>query len=552
MEKIVECVPNFSEGRDMGIIKAITDEIEKVQDVYLLNVDPGKETNRTVVTFVGSPEGVKIAAFNAIKKAAELIDMRKHKGAHPRMGATDVCPFVPVKGVTMEDCVRIARELGEMVARELKIPVYLYEEAATKPERRNLANIREGEYEGLPKKIKDPNWYPDFGEPEFNPKSGATVIGAREFLIAYNIDLNTRSKKIAHKIAQELREKGKTIKDKDGNKIEVPGLLRAVKAIGWYIPEYGYAQISVNLTNYKITPLYKLFDAASEIAEKEGVRVLGSELVGLIPKEALLETGRYYLRKQGLSSGVPEKELIHIAVLSLGLNHTSPFKPEEKVIEYKIAEKKNLISMKITDFVDELSTDSPAPGGGSVSALCGSLGSALCSMVANLTFGKKGYEEFNDEMIMIAEKSQILKDEFLELVEKDTEAFNKVMDAMKLPKGTEEEKKKREEMIEEATKNATLVPFETLKKTEKIIELADELASKGNKNSISDAGVAVLNAITAARGAYMNVIINLGGIKDEGFKKNILDEAEKILENVKNKGENVIKKVEEYLKGKLN
>ncbi len=550
MEKIVECVPNFSEGRDMGIIKAITDEIEKVQDVYLLDVDPGKETNRTVVTFVGSPEGVKLAAFNAIKKASELIDMRKHKGAHPRMGATDVCPFVPVKGVTMEDCVKIARELGEMVANELNIPVYLYEEAATNEERRNLANIREGEYEGLPEKIKKPEWYPDFGKPEFNPKSGATIIGAREFLIAYNINLNTRNKKIANRIAQNLREKGKIVKDKDGNKIEVPGLLRAVKAIGWYIPEYGYAQISVNLVNYKITPLYKLYESASLLAEEEGVKVIGSELVGLIPKEALIETGKYYLRKQGLSSGVPEKELIHIAVLSLGLNHTSPFKPEEKIIEYRI-KKEKLVSMKITDFMDELSTDSPAPGGGSVAALCGSLGSSLCSMVANLTFGKKGYESYNDDMIEIAEKAQVLKDSFLELVERDTDAFNEVMNAMKLPKNTDEEKKIREEKIQEATKKATLVPLETLKKTRGIIEIAEILAEKGNKNSISDAGVAAINAITAAEGSYMNVIINLAGINDKEFKEKINKEAEEILDDVRRKGKEVSDKVIEYLKKQI-
>lgn len=546
MEKIVECVPNFSEGKDMGIIKAITDEIENVQDVFLLDVDPGKETNRTVVTFVGSPEGVKLAAFKAIKKAAELIDMRKHKGAHPRMGATDVCPFVPVKGISMEECVMIAKELGKMVGEELNIPVYLYEEAATKPERRNLANIREGEYEGLAEKIKDPFWYPDFGKPEFNPKSGATVIGAREFLIAYNINLNTRNKKIANRIAQNLREKGKTIKDKDGNKIEVPGLLRAVKAIGWYIPEYGYAQISVNLTNYKITPLYKLFESASSLAEEEGVKVIGSELVGLIPKDALIETGKYYLKKQGLSSGVPEKELIHIAVLSLGLDHTSLFKPEEKIIEYRI-KKEKLISMKITDFVDELSTDSPAPGGGSVSALCGSLGASLCAMVANLTFGKKGYEEFNDEMMYVAEKTQILKDSFLELVERDTEAFNDVMSAMRLSKNTEEENKIREARIQEATKKATLVPLETLKKTDEILEFAEVLVEKGNKNSISDVGVAAINAITSAEGAYMNVIINIPGINDEEFKENIKKQADEILKRVKERGEKIRDKVEQVL-----
>ncbi|RKZ16893.1 glutamate formimidoyltransferase [bacterium] len=551
MNKIVECVPNFSEGRDMGIIKQITDEIEKVEGAILLDVDPGADTNRTVVTFVGTPEAVKEAAFRAIKKAAELIDMSKHKGAHPRMGATDVCPFVPVSGVTMEDCVQIAKEVGERVARELGIPVYLYEEAATRSERRSLADIRAGEYEGLPEKLKDPEWKPDFGEPVFNPKSGATVIGAREFLIAYNLNVNTRDRKLAHRVALRIREKGRIVKKKDGTKERVPGRLKAVRAIGWYIPEYGYAQISVNLTNYKITPLWKLFEVASEEAEGLGLRITGSELVGLIPKEAMLESGRHFLEKMGKCPAVPEKELIHIAVLSMGMDQTHPFKPEEKIIEYRIAKEKNLTAMRIDDFADELSSESPAPGGGSVAALIGTLSASLSSMVANLTYNKKGYKEFNDEIAAAGIEAQKLKDRFLSLIEEDTEAFNSVMDAMKMPSGTDEEAEAKEKAIEEATKKATSVPLETLKLTEKLLEVANVVVEKGNKNSISDAGVAAISAKAAAESAYMNVIINVPGIKDEEFKENVLKEAKEVLENVRKKSDEIRDKVMKYLEENL-
>ena len=551
MNKIVECVPNFSEGRDMGIIKQITDEIEKVEGAILLDVDPGADTNRTVVTFVGTPEAVKEAAFRAIKKAAELIDMSKHKGAHPRMGATDVCPFVPVSGVTMEDCVQIAKEVGERVARELGIPVYLYEEAATRSERRSLADIRAGEYEGLPEKLKDPEWKPDFGEPVFNPKSGATVIGAREFLIAYNLNVNTRDRKLAHRVALRIREKGRIVKKKDGTKERVPGRLKAVRAIGWYIPEYGYAQISVNLTNYKITPLWKLFEVASEEAEGLGLRITGSELVGLIPKEAMLESGRHFLEKMGKCPAVPEKELIHIAVLSMGMDQTHPFKPEEKIIEYRIAKEKNLTAMRIDDFADELSSESPAPGGGSVAALIGTLSASLSSMVANLTYNKKGYKEFNDEIAAAGIEAQKLKDRFLSLIEEDTEAFNSVMDAMKMPSGTDEEAEAKEKAIEEATKKATSVPLETLKLTEKLLEVANVVVEKGNKNSISDAGVAAISAKAAAESAYMNVIINVPGIKDEEFKEKVLKEAKEVLENVRKKSDEIRDKVMKYLEENL-
>ena len=548
---IVECVPNFSEGKDKAKIKQITDEIEKIEGVKLLDVDPGEATNRTVVTFVGTVKGVKEAAFRAIKKAAEVIDMRKHKGAHARMGATDVCPFVPVSGVTMDDCVQIANEVGERVAKELSIPVYLYEEAAKKPERKNLANIRAGEYEGLPEKLKDPEWKPDYGEPVFNEKSGATVIGAREFLIAYNINLNTKDRRLAHEIALNIREKGRAKRDKDGKIIrdengkalKVPGKLKAVKAVGWYIDEYGIAQISVNLINYKITPLYKLFEVCRNEARKLGLRVTGSELVGLIPKEAMLEVGRYYLEKQGRCPGVPEEDLIMIAVTSLGMDQLYPFKPEEKIIEYTIAEQKELQSMNIRAFSNELSTDSPAPGGGSVAALSGALGASLTSMVANLTYGRKGYNRAKKLMKNVSLLSQNLKDEFLDLIEKDTDAFNRVMDSFRMPKKTDEDKKLREEAIEDATKEATLIPLEVMKKTVEILDLAEKAERRGNQNSVSDAGVAAIMANAACESAYLNVIINLGNIKDDEFKKSVKDEAEKILKKVKTGTKRVKNKV---------
>lgn len=550
--KIIECVPNFSEGRDREKIQAIVREIESTPGVKLLDVDPGEATNRTVVTFIGSPEGVLEAAFRGIKKAAELIDMRQHRGAHPRIGATDVCPFVPVSEVTMEDCIRLANELGKRVAEELGIPVYLYEEAAKKPERRNLANIRAGEYEGLEEKLKNPDWQPDYGEPVFNPKSGATVIGAREFLIAYNINLNTRDRKIAQEIASYLRESGRPKKDKNGNlvldkngqPVKVPGKFKAVKAVGWYIDEYGIAQISINFTNYKITPPHLVFDEACRLAEKMGVRVTGSELVGLIPKEALLLAGRYYLEKQGKSPGLPEKELIRIAIRSLGLNDIVPFDPAKKIIEYQFpAEKSSLSNLKSSDFVDELSLDSPAPGGGSVAALCGSLSAALSSMVANLTVGKKGYENVYEEMKKLALAAQNLKDELLLAVDEDTKAFNRVMEALRLPRGTPEQTKEREEAIEKANKEATLVPFSVLEKSLRLAELAYEAASRGNKNSISDAGVAGLAARTCGLGAYYNVRINLPGIKDESFKRKIIRQADKLKRDL----EKEILKIEKLL-----
>lgn len=549
--KIVECVPNFSEGRDRARIDLITAEIARTKGATLLDVDPGEATNRTVVTFVGSPEAVKEAAFRAIKKASEVLDMSKHQGAHARMGATDVCPFVPVAGVTMEDCVKIAHEVAERVAKELAIPCYLYEEAATKPGRRNLAVVRKGEYEGLADKLKDPAWKPDYGEPVFNKKAGATIVGAREFLIAYNINLNTRDRKLAHEIALNLREQGRAKRDKNGKivrdgagtALKVPGKLKAVKAVGWFIDEYGIAQVSVNLINYKITPLYRLFEEGRKEARKLGLRVTGSELVGLIPKEALLECGRYYLGRQGKCPGVPETELVSMAVKSLGMDHLYPFKPEEKVIEYTIATEKPLLSMDLQAFSDELSTDSPAPGGGSVAALAGSLGAALASMVANLTYGKREYRRYNRRMGRLAHEAQHLKDEFLELIERDTEAFNNVMAAMRLPKKTDEQKKKRAETMEAATKHATRVPLEIMRCSEDIIGLASQGERYGNQNSVSDAGVAAIMAEASCEGAYLNVIINLGNIADRDFVKATAAEAEAIRKRVKRKAKRITKKV---------
>ncbi len=536
--RIVECVPNFSEGRDRDKIAAIVGEIESTPGVKLLDVDPGESTNRTVVTFVGEPEAVKEAAFRAIRKAAEVIDMRVHRGAHSRIGATDVCPFVPVSGVTMEDCARLARELGERVAAELGIAVYLYEEAASRPERRNLAEVRAGEYEGLPEKLKDPAWLPDFGAPVFNPRSGATVIGAREFLIAYNINLNTRDRKLAHEIALSLRESGRARRDKDGNilrdeagnALKVPGRFKDVKSVGWYVEDYGIAQISINFTNYKASPVHAVFDETVREAEALGLRVTGSELVGLIPKEALIMAGRHYLEKQGKNPGVPEAELIRTAVLSLGLNDKTPFDPDRKIIENQFKETgRTLAGLDLRAFADEVSMDSPAPGGGSVAALCGALSAALSAMVGNLTYGKKGYEGARPEMKRVALRAQALKEDLLRAVDLDTRAFNRVMESFRLPKGTEEQARERERAVEEASKEATLVPFGVLEASAELVGLAEAVARDGNRNSVSDAGVAGLAARAAGKGAYYNVRINLPGIKDEAFKTRIGEQAEALM-----------------------
>jgi glutamate formiminotransferase/formiminotetrahydrofolate cyclodeaminase len=543
--KLVECVPNFSEGRDMEKIRAITQEIERTPEVKLLDIDPGESTNRTVVTFIGSPEGAEEAAFRAIRKAAELIDMRQHKGAHSRIGATDVCPFVPVSGVTMDDCVRLARELGERVANELGIPIYLYEEAAMKPERRNLANIRAGEYEGLVEKIKDPQWCPDYGVPLFNPRAGATIVGAREFLIAYNINLNTRDRRLAHEIALNLRESGRAQRDAEGNivrdaegkAINTPGRFKHVKAVGWYIEDYGVAQISINFTNYKEAPVHLVFDEAVREAEKLGLRVTGSELVGLIPREALLMAGRYYLEKQGKSPGVPAGELIRTAVISLGLNDVSAFDADKKIIENQFKEGgPSLLGLSLREFADEVSLDSPTPGGGSAAAFFASLSAALSSMVANLTVGKKGYEEASEEMKEVALRAQELKDSLLKAVDEDTHAFNKVMEAFRLPKSTEDQAREKEAAVERASRQATLVPLSVLEKCGSLLELAKTVAQKGNKNSLSDAGVAAAAAEAAAMGAFYNVRINLPGIQDQSFKEEVFEKADELMKKVSQAG----------------
>jgi glutamate formiminotransferase/formiminotetrahydrofolate cyclodeaminase len=554
--RLVECVPNFSEGRDRAKIGAITKEIETVSGVKLLDVDPGETTNRTVVTFVGEPEAALEAAFRAVRKAAEVIDMRGHKGAHSRIGATDVCPFVPLSGVTMEECVDLARRLGERVGRELRIPVYFYEEAATRAERRNLASVRQGEYEGLAAKLKDPNWMPDCGPAEFSPSAGATIIGAREFLIAYNIDLNTRDRKLASEIALNIREsgrakrdkKGDIIRDENGVALKIAGRFSHVKAVGWYIEDYERAQISINFTNYKVTPIHVVFDDVRAQASAMGLRVTGSELVGLIPKEAILQAGRYYLERQGRSSGVPEAELIRIAVLSLGLSDVVPFDPRRKIIEYFVEEEgKRLIRMDLRGFADELSMDSPAPGGGSVAAYCGALSAGLSSMVANLTVGKKGYEKAWAELNRTAGRAQEAKDALLALVDLDTAAFNKVMDAHRLPKATEEQAVLRDGALEEATKEATRIPLEVLRFGKTLAELAAFTAKKGNRNSLSDAGVAALTARTAAEGAFYNVLINLPGIKDAAFKESTASEARELIAAVRRVSSAVNKKIEKEL-----
>ena len=541
MSRIVECVPNFSEGRDRNIIDAIGAAISAVEGVTLLDVDPGHATNRTVVTFVGSPEAVEEAAFQGIAKAGELIDMRNHSGEHARMGATDVCPFVPVRGVTMEDCVAIAKSVGERVAEELSIPVYLYENAAMTPERQNLATVRSGEYEGLPEKLKDPAWKPDFGKAEFNAQSGATAIGARQFLIAYNVNLNSRDRKLATDIALDIREAGrakrdadgKIIRDEDGKAVKVPGLLKACKAVGWEIEEYGKAQVSINLTDYTVTPPHIAFEAVREGGRKRGLRVTGSELVGLVPLEAMLMAGRHYLTSQGKTTGVAESELVHAAVESLGLNDVSPFNPEERVVEYRLAEKGELVSKTVSDFTDELSSDSPAPGGGSVSALMGALGAALVSMVAALTHGKKGMEDLRREMEELGTQAQQLKDRLTSLVDEDTAAFNGVMAAFRMKKRTDEEKKSRHEAIQTATKKATQIPMEVCRLSFEAMALSRSAVSEGNPNSVSDAAVAAEAALAGLRGARLNVLINLDGIDDQKFCK----EMKKSSDGLMKKGE---------------
>jgi glutamate formiminotransferase/formiminotetrahydrofolate cyclodeaminase len=556
-EAIIECVPNFSEGRDMNIIKQITDEIESVDGVKLLDVDPGKATNRTVVTFVGSPQAVIEAAFLAIKKASEVIDMSKHKGEHPRMGATDVCPLIPVSGITMEETAAYATQLAKRVGEELQIPTYLYEYAQPNKERSNLSIIRGGEYEGFFDKIKLTEWKPDFGPSVFPAKSGATVIGARDFLIAYNVNLNTKSVRLANSIAFDVREAGrvkregnpvtgKVIKDAEGNDVRIPGTLKACKAIGWFIEEYNVAQISMNLTNYKITSVHQAFDEVCKSADKRGIRVTGSELVGLIPLEAMLEAGRYFLQKQKRSVGVSEQELIHIAVKSLGLDELAPFDADKKIIEYKLrnAANEKLIGMNLRAFADETASESPAPGGGSISAYVGSLGVALGTMVANLSAGKRGWEDQISEFSQWAEKGQQIKDTLLKSVDEDTRAFNEIMNAFGLPKSNDSEKQARTEAIENATKYACLVPYKVMQTSYESLDMLGVMIEKGNQNSVTDAGVGVLCVKTAVRGAYFNVLVNAKGLKDKAWADKMIADAKTLLAQNHHKADALLAKVE--------
>ncbi|HZR06133.1 MAG TPA: glutamate formimidoyltransferase [Candidatus Udaeobacter sp.] len=542
MQKLIECVPNFSEGRDQNVIRQITDAIESVDGVSLLDVDPGASTNRTVVTFVGNPDAAVEAAFRAIKKAAELIDMRKHKGAHPRMGATDVCPFIPVSNVSWEEAIACANRLGKRVGDELKIPVYLYERAAKNKARSNLSVIRTGEYEGFFEKIKEPVWKPDFGPDVFNERSGATVIGVRDFLVAYNANLNTKSVRRANSVAFDVREQGrvktedgtpwgKPVLDADGEPIRIPGMLKHVKAIGWFVKEYGIAQVSMNLTNIEETPLHAAFDACCESAARRGLRVTGSEIVGMVPKKCLIDAGRYFLRKQEWSEGASEEELIDVAIRSMGLSELKPFEPKEKVIEFKIeaAEPKNsLAKMNLREFCNETLSDSPAPGGGSVAALMGALGASLGGMVANLSAGKRGWDDKLEYFSNWAVKAQQLKDELLSLVDEDTVAFNRVMDAFALPKESREEKAARAAAIEQATKYAAEVPIKVMETASRSYELLAEMADKGNPASISDVGVGALATRACLEGAALNVRINLAQLKDEKFKAALMAKLQKL------------------------
>jgi glutamate formiminotransferase/formiminotetrahydrofolate cyclodeaminase len=534
-EPLIECVPNFSEGRDPAVIRQITDAIESVEGVWLLDVDPGKATNRTVVTFVGPPEPVVEAAVRAGRKASELIDMRKHKGAHPRFGAMDVCPLVPVANITMDETVVWARRLAQRLADEVGLTIYCYEYAAFKPERRNLATVRAGEYEGLAEKLRQPEWKPDFGPAEFNAKSGATAVGARDFLVAYNVNLNTTSTRRANAVAFDIREKGRekrdpvtgeVVRDEKGQPVWIPGSLKCVKAIGWYIEEYGIAQISINLTNLSVTPLHVAFDECCKKAAERGLRVTGSELVGLVPLKAMLDAGRYFLRKQQRSTGVSDRELIKIAVKSLGLNDLYPFKPEGKIIEYAIAarrpRKRRLVDMSVQDFVEETASESPAPGGGSVSAAMGALGAALATMVANLSSHKRGWDARWEEFSDWAEKGKARYAELLHLIDEDTQAFNRIMDAMGLPKGTEDERAAREQAIQTATRQAIEVPFRVMETALAAMDVIEAMAAIGNPNSVSDAGVGALAACAAVRGAYLNVKINCGTLADKAFVADIL------------------------------
>ena len=546
MKQLIECVPNISEGRDKAKINAIASVVETVEGVKLLNVDPGAATNRTVITFVGEPEPVIEAAFLLIQKAAELIDMSKQTGEHPRFGATDVCPLIPIANISMDEVVPYAHKLGKRVGEELGIAGYFYENACTEEKRRNLATCRAGEYEGLPQKLVDPAWKPDFGPAEFNDRikgSGVTAISARDFLVAYNVNLNTTSVRRVNSIAFDLRENGRAMRtgnpitgelvlDENGEPKRVPGALKAVKGIGWYIEEYGIAQISLNLTNISITSMHEAFDTACQKATERGIRVTGSELVGLVPLQAMLDAGKFFLRKQNRSVGVSESELIKIAVKSLGLDDLAPFDANERIIEYKMNEgaAKKLVDMSLTAFADETASESPAPGGGSISAYAGAMGASLATMVANLSSHKRGWDDRWEEFSDWAEKGQAIKDELLHLVDEDTVSFNKIMDAFGLPKGTDAEKAARSQAIQDATKYAIQIPLRVMEVSHGSFELIKAMAEVGNPNSVTDAGVGALCARTAVIGAHLNVKINAGGLKDKVFLEDVLAKAKKLEE----------------------
>ncbi|WP_418991976.1 glutamate formimidoyltransferase [Alistipes sp.] len=565
MEKrIVECVPNFSEGRDRNVIRQITDAIETSGGVKLLDVDPGEATNRTVVTFVGEPEAVVEAAFQGVKRAAELIDMRSHKGAHPRMGATDVLPLIPIAGITLEECAALARTLAQRIADELRIPTYCYEAAAFTPQRRNLAVCRAGEYEALPEKLAHRESAPDFGARPFDEgvaRTGATTVGARDFLIAVNFNLNTTSTRRANAIAFDVREKGrpvregnpvtgKIVKDVSGNPVMQPGTLKATKAIGWFIEEYGIAQVSMNITDIATTPLHAAFDEVCRKADARGVRVTGTEIVGLVPKRALLDAGRYFLGKQHRSTGIAEEEIVRIAVKSMGLDDLKPFKPEEKVIEYLLEaedRRKRLIDMTCKDFAAETASESPAPGGGSIAAYMGALGAALGAMVANLSAHKAGWDDRWEEFSDWAEKGQRLLAELLHLVDEDTEAFNRIMAVFAMPKTTDEEKAARGAALEAATLYATEVPLRTMKAASKVFEIVRTMASEGNPNSVSDAGVGALAARSAVLGALLNVKINAAGLKDRAKAEALVAEANALAEDAVRLEREVLEIVEQKI-----
>ena len=562
MKKLVECVPNISEGNNQSIIKKIVEVVEKYPGIKLLNVDPGKATNRTVITFVGEAEIIVDAAFKLISKAKELIDMSIHQGEHPRMGAVDVCPLIPISGISMDETVKLARRLSERVGNELSIPVYCYEYAATEEKRKNLANCRAGEYEGLENKFNDDGWKPDFGPAEFNDevkKSGATAISARDFLVAYNVNLNTTSTRRANSVAFDLREAGrikreggkltgKIIKDNKGNPKRTPGIFKNLKGIGWFIKEYGIAQISYNITNINTTPLHEVFDKTCERAQIRGMRVTGSELIGLVPKKVLIEAGKYYLTKQKRSNAIPESEIIHIAVKSLGLDELGNFDPKTRIIEYMIDEKnRNLSNKSLVDFANITSSESPAPGGGSISAYCGALGASLAVMVSNLSAHKRGWDDKWEYFSKIGEKGMLIQSKLIDLVDEDTDAFNSIMQAYSMPKNSDEEKKIRDLNIQAATKNAIEIPYEIMKVCFDSLEIIKKMAIKGNPNSITDVGVAMHCVKAAINGAFLNVKINCNELNDKSFVRNIIKSGKNIISNTNSEEKKILAIVNKVL-----